>query len=121
MVENSIHCPLDRLPGTLRDIYIATEGSYLTELIEIAGGTPIEPPAPHNYTQISTEALVSMGTIPHPATGETIQRRNQAKYLIDTLDMLKQKTAGNLTPEETAALDDVLHQLRMAFVAGANG
>lgn len=50
---------VDRLPGMLRDIYIATEGSYLTELVEIAGGTPITPPAPHNYTQISTEALVA--------------------------------------------------------------
>ena len=50
---------VDRLPGTLRDIYIATEGSYLTELIEIAGGAPIMPPAPHNYMQISAEALVA--------------------------------------------------------------
>ena len=55
----SVLVVVDRLPGTLRDIYIATEGSYLTELIEIAGGTPVTPPAPHNYTQISTEALVA--------------------------------------------------------------
>ena len=54
----SVLVVVDRLPGTLRDIYIATEGSYLTELVEIAGGTPITPPAPHNYTQISAEALV---------------------------------------------------------------
>lgn len=51
---------VDRLPGTLRDVYIATEGSYLTELVTVAGGDPITPPAPHNYTQISTEALVSL-------------------------------------------------------------
>ena len=55
----SVLVVVDRLPGTLRDIYIATEGSYLTELIEIAGGTAITPPAPHNYTQIGTEALVT--------------------------------------------------------------
>ncbi len=54
----SVLVVVDRLPGTLRDIYIATEGSYFTELVEIAGGTPITPPAPHNYTQISAEALV---------------------------------------------------------------
>ncbi len=54
----SVLVVVDRLPGTLRDIYIATAGSYLTELVEIAGGTPITPPAPHNYTQIGTEALV---------------------------------------------------------------
>jgi iron complex transport system substrate-binding protein len=49
---------VDRLPGTLRDVYIATEGSYLTSLVEIAGGKPITPEAPHNYAQISAEALV---------------------------------------------------------------
>jgi len=49
---------VDRLPGTLRDIYIATQGSYLTELIEIAGGEPIMPPARHNYMQLGAEALV---------------------------------------------------------------
>jgi ABC-type Fe3+-hydroxamate transport system substrate-binding protein len=49
---------VDRLPGTLRDVYIATRGSYLTTLVEIAGGKPITPEAPHNYTQISAEALV---------------------------------------------------------------
>lgn len=54
----SVLVVVDRLPGMLRDIYIATEGSYLTELVEIAGGTPLTPPAPHNYTQISAEALV---------------------------------------------------------------
>jgi iron complex transport system substrate-binding protein len=49
---------VDRLPGTLRDVYIATRGSYLTTLVEIAGGKPITPEAPHNYTQIGVEALV---------------------------------------------------------------
>ena len=55
----SVLCVVDRLPGTLRDLYISTEGSYLTDLVRIAGGDPITPPAPHNYAQISTEALVS--------------------------------------------------------------
>ena len=55
----SVLCVVDRLPGTLRDLYISTEGSYLTDLVRIAGGDPIAPPAPHSYAQISTEALVS--------------------------------------------------------------
>ena len=54
----SVLVVVDRLPGMLRDIYIATEGSYLTELVEIAGGRPLTPPAPHNYMQLSAEALV---------------------------------------------------------------
>lgn len=90
-----------------------------------AGGSPSEgddpkmPPASFGMlmSSLATEALLSMGQFPHPATGELTKRPNQAQYLIDTLDILKKKTAGNLTPEETDALDDVLHQLRMAFIA----
>lgn len=68
-------------------------------------------------SSLATEALLSMGQFPHPATGKVEVRRNQAKYLVDTLAMLKEKTAGNLTAEEATALEDVLHQLRMAFVS----
>lgn len=68
-------------------------------------------------SSLATEALLSMGQFPHPVTGETLVRRNQAKYLIDMLAVLKEKTAGNLSHDEDQALDDILHQLRMAFVS----
>ena len=55
----SVLCVVDRLPGTLRDVYVATEGSYLVELVRIAGGDPITPPATHNYVHISVEAIVA--------------------------------------------------------------
>ena len=48
---------------------------------------------------------------------ESTVRKNQAQYLIDTIAMLKEKTAGNLEPAESNALDGLLHQLRMAFIA----
>lgn len=80
---------------------------------------PTMPPASIGMlmSSLATEALLSLGQFPHPVTGETKLRRNQAKYLIDTLAMLQEKTAGNLTSDEALALDDILHQLRMAFVA----
>lgn len=82
---------------------------------------PNDPPMPPAsigmlMSSLATEALISMGQFPHPVTGETTTRKNQSKYLIDTLEMLKEKTTGNLTSEEAIALDDVLHQLRMAFI-----
>jgi iron complex transport system substrate-binding protein len=55
----SVLVVVDRLPGTLRDVYVATGESYLTTLVEIAGGKPITPEAAHNYTQIGIEALVA--------------------------------------------------------------
>ena len=69
-------------------------------------------------TTFATEAMISLGLIPHPLSGKQEVARDQAKYFIDTLEMLKQKTAGNLTPDEDKALEGLVHQLRMAYVSG---
>jgi len=53
-------CIVDRLPGTLRDLYTAARGSFFAELIEIAGGESIAPPASNGFGQISKEAVVSL-------------------------------------------------------------
>ena len=39
-----------------------------------------------------------------------------ARYKIDLLAMLQEKTEGNRTPEESKLLDDVLYQLRMLYL-----
>ena len=67
-------------------------------------------------TTLATEALVALGQVPHPATGELHAHSGQAQYLIDTIDMLRQKTKGNLTPDEQHMIESVLHQLRMIFL-----
>ncbi len=76
------------------------------------------PPASFDLlvTMLATEALVAMGHVPHPATGQIKPQRSQAKYLIDMIEMLHEKTTGNLTPDQTQLVEDVLHQLRLAFV-----
>lgn len=53
-------CVVDRTPGTLKDIYTATQGSFLAQVIEIAGGESIAPPAAQGYGKISKEAIVSL-------------------------------------------------------------
>ena len=50
---------VDRLPGTLRDLYTATDGSYLAELIGIAGGRIAIPPVEHGYKKLSKEDLLA--------------------------------------------------------------
>jgi hypothetical protein len=67
-------------------------------------------------TMLATEALVALGQMPHPATGQVQVHPNQAKYLIDTIDVLKEKTKGNLTPGEQQLIDTLLHQLRIVYV-----
>ncbi len=67
-------------------------------------------------SSLATEAMMALGQLPHPATGQLTPRRNQAKYLIDTIEMLREKTLGNVAAEELAGVEQLLHQLRMAFV-----
>jgi iron complex transport system substrate-binding protein len=53
-------CIVDRVPGTLRGLYAATKGSFFVELIEIAGGESIAPPAANGFGQIGKEAIVTL-------------------------------------------------------------
>jgi hypothetical protein len=65
---------------------------------------------------LATQAMVSLGIIPNPITNRPQRLLHQTKHLIDMLQVLQDKTDGNRTTEESALLDDTLHQLRMAFV-----
>lgn len=58
--KRRVLCVVDRVPGTLRDLYTATEGSFIAELIEIAGGESIAPPAEQGYGKINKEAVVAL-------------------------------------------------------------
>jgi hypothetical protein len=81
---------------------------------------PLPPPSlAFLITTLGTQAMVALGEVPNPISGQLETLPNQAKHFIDTLAMLEQKTAGNRTPEESALLDSLLHQLRMAYVARA--
>lgn len=53
-------CVVDRVPGTIRDLYTATRGSYLDEIITIAGGESIAPVAEHGYGKINKEAVLTL-------------------------------------------------------------
>jgi hypothetical protein len=70
-----------------------------------------------NHTQM---ALLLLGRTPHPATGEAMRDLDGARMLIDQLDMLEQKTRGNLESHETQMLRESLTALRMAFVEASN-
>jgi len=49
-------------------------------------------------------------------TGESGENLEAARFYIDLLDVLRQKTAGNLTPQEADALEDLLYRLRLRYV-----
>ena len=60
--------------------------------------------------------MFHIGEIPNPETGKTEKNLPLAKQSIDIIEMLKEKTKGNLDPEEEKLLDIVLYDLRMKYV-----
>ena len=67
-------------------------------------------------SSLSMQALVALGEMAHPATGLAQEDPEQARYLIDVLGVLHEKTQSNLTQEEAALLDGLLYELRMKYV-----
>lgn len=66
--------------------------------------------------QIANMAVMFLGRVPHPQTGQVIKDLESAQMFIDQLEMLAYKTRGNLGPEEKQLLQQSLVSLRMAFV-----
>ena len=66
--------------------------------------------------QQTNMALMLLGRMPHPETGQTMQDIESAKMFIDQLEMLEVKTRGNLDKQEDKLLKQSLTALRLAFV-----
>lgn len=83
-----------------------------------AGEYPPAPPASFDVlvSMLFTQAMAMLGHMPDPASGETAVNKPYAKHYIDTLDMLGEKTKGNLSDQESTILSEALHALRMAYV-----
>jgi hypothetical protein len=88
---------------------------------EGAGGYP---PIPASFellvTTFVSEAMVALGQMPHPANNQLGFDPMHSRFAIDMLEVIAEKTKGNLEPDEERGLHEMLHQLRMAFVAISN-
>jgi len=66
---------------------------------------------------LGTTALYQLGVMPDPSSGEQVEADPLvAQQTIDTLEMLRDKTRGNLAEEERKLIDSLLYELRMRFV-----
>jgi len=70
---------------------------------------------------LMAEGLMAMGVMEHPEKGKTDKNLGHAEMVIDTLVMLKDKTLGNLTKDEADYLEQVIHQMRMAYIECSKG
>jgi hypothetical protein len=66
---------------------------------------------------LMAEGLIALGAMKNPMTKETKKDLEHASQVIEVIGMLQEKTKGNLTEEESKGLEEVLHQLRMLYVA----
>ncbi len=65
---------------------------------------------------LATNAAAALGAMPHPATGQRSLDLETAKYWLDVLAMLSEKTRNNLHPQESRLLEGLLGDLRMQYV-----
>lgn len=65
---------------------------------------------------LATQALMQLGVVAPPQGYDLPQDIHGAKHTIDLLQMLQDKTKGNLDAQEAALIEDILHNVRLAFV-----
>jgi len=65
---------------------------------------------------LAAQASIQMGAVEHPITKRVQKDLRAARYAIDLIVVLEQKTRGNLTAEETSVMSRVLSDLRVKFV-----
>ena len=68
---------------------------------------------------LATQSAIFMADQRDPETGQSLRNLDLAKYNIDLLRVLEEKTKGNLTEDEKHLLETVLYELLMAYVAAA--
>ena len=71
-------------------------------------------------SSLGMQALMSLGELENPVTNKKEKDLPQAKYLIDTLDMIKDKTRNNLSNEEAQMLEDMVYELKTKYLSVSN-
>lgn len=98
----------------------STETPSATAGGDEAGQEELPPPPPASFevlvSMMFTQAMAMLGQMPDPRSGEATVNKLYAKHYIDTLDMLGEKTQGNLSDDESKVLSEALHALRITYV-----
>jgi hypothetical protein len=76
----------------------------------------VNPLFPGLIESLAQQALMYLGGMRDPMTGQVVQDLNQAQTMIDMLLMIEEKTKGNLAAQEAEMLKQVLDELRTQFV-----
>lgn len=90
--------------------------------------TPKEPPASEPsgakfqidfstfILSLTSSAFYNLGDMPDPLTGKTETNLPAVQQTIDMLNMLREKTKGNLSEDESKLLEQMIYELQMKYV-----
>ena len=84
------------------------------------GGREVDRPFLELVTVLQMQALVALGKVADPPSGETAVELERARTAIDWLEALERKCRGNLSVEEESVLRQILTTLRLNYVDGMN-
>jgi hypothetical protein len=65
---------------------------------------------------LATTGMMHLGAIPDPVTGKRDVNLPGARQMVEILTVLREKTQGNLSPEETQLLDSLIYELQMGIL-----
>jgi hypothetical protein len=110
----------EEIPAEEREVEAAPEGDRSTLLepqSEPRGQYEDESPGFETLVSyLSTTAMFQLGLIPGPSGEHIPADMPNAQRTVDLLEVLQEKTKGNLSASESRLLEDVLYELRMSFV-----
>lgn len=80
-----------------------------------------EPCFQHLVSMIANQTLLQLGAVPNPMTGQRMVDMEGARFSMELMRVLAEKTKGNLTQEEQQYLVQVLYQIQMNFARAGGG
>ena len=72
-------------------------------------------------SSLVTQAWMQLGKIKNPMTDKVETDLDAASLTIDMLGMLKDKTKGNISDDESKIIDQSINELRMNYIASKDG
>jgi hypothetical protein len=95
----------------------APEPRFEAPALEIPGAPPdLEGPTFYDLVAILAEPIpIYLGDMELP-DGQSAENLEMARLHIDLLDVLRQKTVGNLSAQENAFMEDLLYRMRVRYV-----
>lgn len=112
---------MDEKPKNIDESWKETVQKEKENLTKEGEFVPETPDFGFFITTLALQAAIFLGQLENPSTNQKEENLPQAKFIIDTLDMLKEKTKGNLNKEENQMVDNLLYELRTQYIAKTGG